>query len=190
MHDTAMQAAAQLMLERGMGAVSVGAVQAVTGISRDRLVRAYRSTTGLTTAVYIEGHTRARALCAAGRYPGATGVDTVAACAAALLEQAATDPVVRVVHALEMTSTASTTGRPSIYQVWTAWMIETLTSHSNAPADQHAHDVGVVPVLVAALAGMCAPHARHHHLPLVHATRARSQAVAALGVMLDQHHHR
>lgn len=113
MHETVMQAAAQLMLERGMGAVSIGAVHAVTGISRDRLVRTYRTTAGLAAAVYIEGHTRARALCAARLHTNTTAVDAVAACAHALLAQAAADPVVRALHALEMTTTASTTGLPS-----------------------------------------------------------------------------
>lgn len=93
--------------------MSIGAVHSVTGIGRNRLVRAYRTTAGLAAAVYIEGHTRARALCAARLHPNTTAVGAVAACAHALLAQAAADPVVRALHALEMTTTASTTGLPS-----------------------------------------------------------------------------
>lgn len=186
-HDAAIEAAALLVLGRGVGAVSIGAVHAASGIGRDRLLRMYRSRAGVVSAVYIGGHRRVSALCAARRYPRMTAVDTVSACATALVEHAAADPVVRALHALEMSTTAADTGQPSIYRVLTAWMTHTLTPRPVCSAAEHARIGEITSVVVAAVAGMSAPRAADS-TPAHAATRARSRVLAALLSEFDDRH--
>lgn len=189
MHDAAIEAAALLVLGRGLGAVSIAAVHAESGIGRDRLRRRYRSSAGLVAAVYIEGHDRVNALCEARRDPRMTAVDTVSACATALLEQAVADPAVRALHALEMSDLAADTGLPSIYRVLTAWMTDTLTQGPDCSAVERARIGEIVSVVVAAVAGMCAPRTGHG-VPANAATRARPQALTALLSEFDNPHRR
>lgn len=189
MHDAAIEAAALLVLGRGLGAVSIAAVHAASGIGRDRLRRRYRSSAGLVAAVYIEGRHRVNALCEARRDQRMTAVDTVSACATALLEQADADPVVRALHALEMSNAAADTGLPSIYSVLTAWMTDTLTPGSDCSAAERARIGEIVSVVVAAVAGMCAPRTGHG-MPANAATRARPQALTALLSEFDNPHRR
>ncbi|OZD18277.1 hypothetical protein CH253_17575 [Rhodococcus sp. 06-156-3C] len=175
------------MLGRGVGAVSIGAVHAASGIGRDRLLRMYRSRGGLVAAVYVEGHRRVSALCAARRYPRMTAVDSVSACATALVEQAAADPVVRALHALEMSTTAADTGLPSIYRVLTAWMAHALTPRPDCSAGERTRIDEITSVVVAAVAGMSAPRAADS-IPTHAATRARSRVLAALLSEFDDRH--
>lgn len=175
------------MLGRGPGAVSIGAVHAASGIGRDRLLRMYRSRGGVVAAVYIEGHRRVSALCTARRYHRMTAVDTVLACARALVEHAAADPVVRALHALEMSTTAADTGLPSIYLVLTAWMTDTLTPRPECSAAERTRIGEIASVVVAVVAGMSAPRAADS-IPTHAATRARSRVLAALLSEFDDHH--
>lgn len=178
MHDAVIEAAALLVLGRGLGAVSIDAVHAVSGIGRDRLRRRYRSSTGLVAAVYIDGHQRVSVLCTTRRHRRMTDVDTVSACATALLQRAGVGPVVRALHALEMSDAAADTGLPSIDRVLTAWMTDTLTPSLDCSAEERARIGEIVSVVVAAVAGVCAPRTGNS-MPTNAATRARSQALAA-----------
>ncbi|OZD12993.1 TetR/AcrR family transcriptional regulator [Rhodococcus sp. 06-156-3C] len=98
-------------------------------------------------------------------------IDDVRVFATAVIESAASNPMVQAAHALELSPVAATTGLPSIYRVWEHWLTATLdtsdpprTGGAGGPRIAAAADLAGA--LVDALAGTIATTGRagtgHH----------------------------
>ncbi|WP_206499063.1 TetR/AcrR family transcriptional regulator [Rhodococcus sp. KRD175] len=157
------EAAAAVMLDGGMDALTTDGVVDAAGVSRGRMVRAYTSRAQLISGVYAHGHARIMALCERQRRRGRSGVDALVALTYDLLEHTAVDPLVRAVHALESTEYAAETGVGSVYRLWRGEFTEMLVGGGERGRDplvadtDHRQIVEVVDVLVAAVAGLCDP---------------------------------
>ncbi|RRQ25294.1 TetR/AcrR family transcriptional regulator [Rhodococcus sp. Eu-32] len=148
-------ACARIVLSRGISAVTVGDIEEVTGITRARLYRRYRDRADLLAQLYREGHRRAARWCAdPAHHQRESGPARVREFAHAVLEDAATDPVARALHSLEMSPIAHRTGLDSIYALWGAFVTSALSTPAAALEDR-AHAADIAALVVGAVAGLC-----------------------------------
>lgn len=156
-------AAAPMVLDHGVDAVTPAAVCTAASVTKARLSRVYKGRPRLLTGLYTEGSARIGAVCARHPRRGVSGVNALVALAYDLVAQAHADPVASVVHHLESTEYAADSALDSVYQVWSGQFTELVVSGGVlgpdpmlADTDSRAVD-DVVNVLVSALAGLCNP---------------------------------
>ncbi|OZD60771.1 hypothetical protein CH263_19945 [Rhodococcus sp. 06-1059B-a] len=186
-----IHACAEAVITHGYGAVTMSLVQHESGLARDQLYRLFRNKNELLTELYRRGHHRVSSPCRpaprqsskhhesmtsdpslartfdTGADSLRTVIDGVRQFATAVIESAASDPVVKAAHALEMSPVAPATGLPSIYRVWEQWLVEvlgtdplranTLPSAAESVGDTWTAEAsGIAGAVVDALAGIIA----------------------------------
>lgn len=159
------EAAAVMMLDGGIDALSGALVADAAGVTKARVLRRYTSRAELVSGIYLHGHARIAAVCDRRSRRTGSGVDAVVALTYDLLEQASADPLARVVHCLEATRfavekhTDTDVSIIGVYRLWHEHFYALLRRGDDCSVDEtdDGRVVEVVELLVAAVAGFCDP---------------------------------
>jgi AcrR family transcriptional regulator len=153
-------AAAEVVLRSGIDRLSPATVSARSGISRGRVARVYKNRDELAAGLYSEGRARIEAVCSVHEDAAGSGTAALISLVYALVDQAADDPVVRVLHTLESTGHAA--APDDIYSLWrrsvTTLLLSGTQDQSGRSIDRRDDEVSdVAELLVGAVAGFSDP---------------------------------